>query len=1248
MRSVLPLCVAVQFFKEGLMQKTRFKTFQRVIAFALLVATLLCSATLPVFAAEESETSSISSSRKDLAEIKEMASAISYEEYLMRYEAVERGKETLIVYDAADGDNDDFVPTSDSFRTEEYGGLLALYTPGDGSVTFSVNVPQRAKYSVEIEYYPIANKSTDIERIFKLAAGDAKATVPFAEARYVSLPKYWTNIYAQAVIELDKGQTASDIVSKATSLGLEAESFASQNKKGDAVTCVSLTYPELWTADISAFIEEYGFRFFDHDYDGNEIRPGYVSGASVIWKKVVLHDSNTLYTDPFEFVFEEGENKLTLQSENEPMVIKSIKLIPYEKEITYDEYISQYKNAPSGKDAIKIEAEYTYAYSSSLLYPLEDRTSAANSPSSTDVTVLSTVGGEKWQTAGQWMQYVFSVDNAGLYDIYSRFKQNTSDGMFVSRSLKIYVMMTLENYKALYNTEEGYFEGMMMTEEEYVKLFGDADGFYDGLPFAEAGGLQFNYDSNWQVGKLTNGETEFKFFFNDGVRYILEFDVTLGAMGYYINKVDTILNSINDDYLQIVKLTSTDPDENIDYGFTRLLPDVVKNLVKQGLAIQEVSAEIVAVTGTKGSLTATLDKVADTILRMGKDPEREIARNLKAMKTEIGNLGTWLNDAKLQPLMFDFVTIQGDNTDAPKAKAGFFESLWFEIRSFFASFFRDYDRVGVMDAPSDEERLDVWLALGRDQSRIMRELVNNDFTPNTEDETGKNIGVNLRLVTASTLLPSILSGEGPDVYIGLDQSNVINYAIRGALLDIDNMEDFYDIALNPETSEFNEAAMVVLGFEGKYYGLPSTMEFPMMFVREDIIGEYDIEIPETWDDLINAGVELSGSNMEIGLMNDYRIFLYQNGGELFADNGVRINLDSNVALKSFNDMCNMFTEYKYSYNYSFANRFRSGEMPIGIQPYVSTYNQLKVFATEIEGKWGMYPIPGIPTGEYDENGNEIINHTSVATATATVIVAGCENKDNAWEFLKWQTGSTAQSQYAEKMVSVLGDSGKQATANLVALESLTWTTDEYAEIKYQVSNLASIPNYPGYYIVSRYTDFAFLAAYNNKADPVTELRSYITTINKEITRKRNEFGLEVLVFEGETVESLALKRRLQTEFLLTKGEVAHVVPQTNSIDTEYIDVTYTISDAALNKYSAEVERILKAVKEDDIENERLNSEVLEDLYEIVPDLQKMADDKTLSAEDQKACQALLEFINGNEETGIKGAIQWYENYKLYE
>ena len=59
-----------------------------------------------------------------------------------------------------------------------------------------------------------------------------------------------------------------------------------------------------------------------------------------------------------------------------------------------------------------------------------------------------------------------------------------------------------------------------------------------------------------------------------------------------------------------------------------------------------------------------------------------------------------------------------------------------------------------------------------------------------------------------------------------------------------------------------------------------------------------------------------------------------------------------------------------------------------------------------------------------------------------------------------------------------------------------------------MNNLNSIQNYPGSYIYSRYMKFAFLDAYNNGADPYEAMMSYIPTINDEIKRKRDEFGLK--------------------------------------------------------------------------------------------------------------------------------------------
>ena len=80
----------------------------------------------------------------------------------------------------------------------------------------------------------------------------------------------------------------------------------------------------------------------------------------------------------------------------------------------------------------------------------------------------------------------------------------------------------------------------------------------------------------------------------------------------------------------------------------------------------------------------------------------------------------------------------------------------------------------------------------------------------------------------------------------------------------------------------------------------------------------------------------------------------------------------------------------------------------------------------------------------------------------------------------------------------------------------------------QMEHVTAITNYPGSYILGRYTNFAFLAAYNDKADPVDSLLGYINLINKEIIRKRTEFDLENL----EIGQTLAEKRMEQASLAI--------------------------------------------------------------------------------------------------------------------
>jgi hypothetical protein len=273
-------------------------------------------------------------------------------------------------------------------------------------------------------------------------------------------------------------------------------------------------------------------------------------------------------------------------------------------------------------------------------------------------------------------------------------------------------------------------------------------------------------------------------------------------------------------------------------------------------------------------------------------------------------------------------------------------------------------------------------------------------------------------------------------------------------------------------------------------------------------------------------------------------------------------------------MCNLFTMYSFPYQYDAANRFRTGEMPILLGDYTGLYNQLKVFATEINGKWEFMPLPGEIRG-YDENGKAIINNVSISGVSASVMVKGCDKNDSAWEFMKWYTGETCQVGFSNEMVAIMGPSAKQAVANKNALASLPWTTAEYEQVQAQFNNLGSVPNYPGAYIIDRYTNFAFLSAYNDKVNPSDALLAYINTINKEIERKRNEFNLETLTdSDNENVQykDLLTKRLAQIE------ELVGLMRENGEFTAEYEALMLQIESAAKSDDAAELAFAADAVK----------------------------------------------------------------------
>ena len=1035
-----------------------------------------------------------------------------------------------------------------AYVTEEYDGIKAVHTPGRGSITWTLNlkdegVTGKTLFSIGLDYYPVVARSTPIEREFYINGKPA-----FSEAYVLSFSKVWGS-FAQgstnsggegqnvltAKYTLKKKDNLDDILAKAQQAGFVAnvgagDSNAPTYSVAADESYVTFTNPDYLTPSLSAFIVEYGLRFFTLDFNNNEIRPTQLQAPE--WRSYIISDSdgythsyeltnsegeviNTYDSEYFGFVLdpdkETGVVTITLESVNEPMALSTIKLLPYKATYSYESYRKALREMgisdDQGTSVIKIEAESPVKTSSNVVYPVEDRASALTSPVDPSVQLLNTVGGEKWATPGQWVEYSFSVDSSGWYDIYTRFKQSYLDGMYTSRALTV-----TTNY----------------SEEKYIEKFGNTAGYYNGLPFSEASGLRYDYSADWQVTKLSStgnlDDQSYQLYFKEGVVYTIQLKVTFGTMSSTVREIERILNALNDAYLSIVQYTGPTPDAYRDYNFYRMLPDTLDVLFAEKEAIYNLSEFLREGAGVSSTYTGTCDKLVDLLGKMVVRGGEGIAKSLSNFKAYSGGIGTFLGDVKTQPLQIDYFMIQPATAEAPQAQPNFLQAFAHEIKSFFWTFFRDYNSMGTAENyDNDDTVVVVWLPSGRDQANVVRNMTVNGFTQQ------RGIAVNLKLVNGGTLLPSILAGIGPDVYHGLGDDTVINYAIRGAIMEIEDMER--EEGDTPEEAErkfrevlsnFNEAALTVFRVpdadnDMHYYGLPESQSFSMMFLRLDILNELEIEIPKTWNDLYKAQSKLQSNNMEIGVGADYMPFLYQGGGSIWADEGMRINLDSRIALSAFEKMCNMFTQYSFPYDYSGANRFRTGEMPILIAGYTGLYNQLKVFATELDGCWTFVPVPGT----LKEDGT-IDNHT-LSGSSALVMVSGAKHIEDGWEYMKWYTGAEAQTTYANEMVAIMGESAKHATANREALKSMPWTYDELVEVEKQFDNLLAIENYPGFYYVGRHTSFAFLASYNDDKDPIAEILRYVNTINAEITRKREEFNLETL----ELGTTLAEKRSNQ-------------------------------------------------------------------------------------------------------------------------
>ena len=157
---------------------------------------------------------------------------------------------------------------------------------------------------------------------------------------------------------------------------------------------------------------------------------------------------------------------------------------------------------------------------------------------------------------------------------------------------------------------------------------------------------------------------------------------------------------------------------------------------------------------------------------------------------------------------------------------------------------------------------------------------------------------------ADAILTAVVAGNGPDIVLSVSNWFAVNYAMRNAAEDLTQFADF-DEVVTPFYQSIIDPLKYNDGEHTGVYGLPETQDFLLLFYRTDIMEELGLPIPQTWDELIAQLPTIQGNSLTVGVpfpdVNNvdtgvFNTLIYQNGGEIYAENGKRTLIDNEAGV----------------------------------------------------------------------------------------------------------------------------------------------------------------------------------------------------------------------------------------------------------------------------------------------------------------------------------------------------------------
>ncbi len=795
---------------------------------------------------------------------------------------------------------------------------------------------------------------------------------------------------------------------------------------------------------------------FPVDRYGNEIATTPYALDEVI--EAGISDSTGRTADPMRFELTAGEHTIGFAVQDGGVDISAITLKAPVVVPAYE------KGDASGENIVVIEAENIALRSESSIRGAGEF-NATLSPYTNDHRMINFLDGASFDAAGDTVTWKFYVEEAGWYQLGAFYRQSA---------------------RADFPT--------------FVDVYVDG-----AIPSVEAQKVPFNYTTSFTHMVANTSQGEPLTLYLDKGNHTLAFRINAECMTPVYETIDVLLDEINvlsNDIKSLMGGATADPYR--DYNMLENFPDLVERLNGWAQQCQDQVDYIKTFTPTgSGSAFASMTLCADQLRRLAEEPEN-LPRRMSEFSTGANSaarmLAQQLTDMAINDLHIDQIYLYQTEAKLP-AKANFFQSAWAGVERFFTSFTsQDY-----VAGKGEEGHLQVWMGRSRQYVETVQNLIDTQFTP----KTGIEVDISL-MPDANKLVLANAAGTAPDVVLSLQYVVPSYLNIRGALYDLTQFEDFPEVA-----QRFSSGLFIPYILGDGVYAMPETVNFWVMFYRKDILESLQIEVPNSMDEVKLILPELQRRSMNFYFptagMVGTKVFpgtlplILQSGGSIYADTVGETTLDSEISLKGFREMTELFTIYNMPTDVpspGFYQQFRDGTLPIGIAD-LATYNLLLNAAPELDGLWDIALFPGLT----NENG-EVERWTTGGAETMAIMTAAKDHgmEDEAWEFLKWWSSAEVQSQFGNLLQSTYGSEYIWPTANTEAFATLPLRSAHKKVIIEQMEWMTEAPWVLGTYMLERELSNAFISVTADGVEARRAMDTAVKRIDRETFRKLEEFG----------------------------------------------------------------------------------------------------------------------------------------------